>query len=51
MVNVGWSLSEATSLWLGYRAIGMEFDESGGRNRLDADLVMHGPQAGIAFHF
>lgn len=51
MVNVGWSLSEATSLWFGYRAIGMEFDESGGRNRLDADLIMHGPQAGIVFHF
>lgn len=51
MINVGWSVSESMSLWLGYRGIGMEFDESGGRNKLDADLIMHGPQAGIAFHF
>jgi hypothetical protein len=51
MINLGWALSDSTSVWGGYRALGMEFDESGGRNRLDADLVMHGPQAGIVFQF
>jgi hypothetical protein len=51
MVHFGWQLSDGLSLWLGYRGIGMEFDDGGGRNRLDADLIMHGPEAGIAFHF
>jgi hypothetical protein len=51
MVHVGWLLSDGLSLWLGYRGLGLEFDDGGGRNRLDADLIMHGPEAGIVFHF
>lgn len=51
MVNLGWALSESSSFWFGYNALGMEFDESGGRNRLGADLIMHGPQVGILFQF
>jgi hypothetical protein len=51
MVNLGWQANERVSLWLGYRALEMEFDESGERNRFGADLVMHGPLLGAAFHF
>jgi hypothetical protein len=51
MIHIGYQSSDAVSLWLGYRAIGMDFDDSGGRNRLSADIVMHGPEAGVAFHF
>jgi hypothetical protein len=51
MLNFGWQMSDAVSLWLGYRGLGMDFDDGGGNNRIDADIVMHGPEAGIAFHF
>ncbi len=51
MAHLGYKMNEGLSIWFGYRALGMEFDDSGGRNRVDADLVMHGPEAGIAFHF
>jgi hypothetical protein len=51
MVHVGYLMNEDVSFWFGYRALAMEFDDSGGRNRVDADLMMHGPEAGIAFHF
>jgi len=51
MIHVGYQVGDRMSLWLGYRGLSMEFDDSGGRNRVDADLLMHGPEAGIAFHF
>jgi opacity protein-like surface antigen len=51
MIHVGYQVSDGLSLWGGYRGIGMEFDDSGGRNRIDADIVMHGPEVGVAFHF
>ncbi len=51
MVNLGYQMNEDLSFWFGYRGLGMEFDDSGGRNRVDADLVIHGPEAGVAFHF
>ena len=51
MIHLGYQVNEDLSLWLGYRGIGMEFDDSGGVNRVDADLVLHGPEAGVAFHF
>jgi hypothetical protein len=51
MVNLGWQVSDGASLWLGYRGLGMDFDDGGGNNRIDADIVMHGPELGVAFHF
>jgi hypothetical protein len=51
MIHIGYKMNEDVSFWLGYRGIGMEFDDSGGRNRVDADLVLHGPEAGVTFHF
>jgi hypothetical protein len=51
MVHLGYQSSESLSWWFGYRALGMDFDDSGGRNRFSADIVLHGPAAGVAFHF
>ena len=51
MVHLGYVANESVSLWFGYRGLGMEFDDSGGRNRVDADLIQHGPEVGVAFHF
>lgn len=51
MLNLGYQPSDGYSLWLGYRAIGLDFDESGGRNRFGGDVTLHGPAAGVAFHF
>jgi hypothetical protein len=51
MLNLGWQATDSLSLWLGYRAIGMDFDDSGARNRFSADLVSHGPILGTALRF
>ena len=51
MAHAGYLMGEDLSLWFGYRGIGMDFDDGGGRNRIDADIVMHGPEVGVAFHF
>lgn len=50
-VNFGYQASDSLSLWLGYRALSMDFDESGGRNLFSADLLSHGPLVGAALHF
>jgi hypothetical protein len=51
MAHAGYEMGEDLSLWFGYRGLGMDFDDGGGRNRIDADIVLHGPEAGVAFHF
>ena len=51
MFNVGYQATESVSLWLGYRALSMDFDDSGGRNLFSADLLSHGPLVGAALHF
>lgn len=51
MFNVGYQATDRVSLWLGYRALSMDFDDSGGRNLFSADLLSHGPLVGAALHF
>lgn len=51
MFNVGYQATDRVSLWLGYRALSMDFDDSGGRNLFSADLLSHGPLVGAAVHF
>jgi hypothetical protein len=50
-LNVGYQATESVSLWLGYRALSMDFDDSGGRNLFSADFLSHGPLVGAALHF
>lgn len=51
MLNLGYQPSDGVSFWLGYRAISLDFDESGGRNRFGGEVTLHGPALGVAFHF
>jgi hypothetical protein len=51
MLHLGYQASDAISLWLGYRALGLDFEEAEGPAGVDADMVVHGPTAGLAFHF
>jgi hypothetical protein len=51
MLHLGYQPNPGLSFWLGYRALGLDFDDSGERNRFSADFVMHGPVLGAAFHF
>lgn len=51
MLNLGYQPSDGVSLWLGYRAVSLDFDESGERNRFGGDVILHGPAVGVAFHF
>jgi opacity protein-like surface antigen len=51
MFDVGYQATDRVSLWLGYRALSMDFDDSGARNRFSADLLSHGPVVGAALHF
>jgi hypothetical protein len=48
---VGYQATDRVSLWLGYRALSMDFDDSGGRNLFSADHLSHGPLVGAALHF
>lgn len=51
MVNVGYQPGENASYWLGYRALGMDFDHAGGKNRLAMSTTTHGPLVGLVFHY
>lgn len=51
MVNFGYQPGEKTSIWLGYRAIGMDFKNAGGNDRFSMDTTMHGPVLGLAYQF
>jgi len=51
MIHLGYQPSDGYSFWLGYRALSLDFDNSGGRNRFGADMILYGPVLGAAFHF
>lgn len=51
MLHLGYRASDAISLWLGYRALGLDFEEAEGPAGVDVDMIVHGPVAGLAFHF
>lgn len=51
MLDFGYKPDDAWSVWLGYRGIGQEFENSGNDGRFDMDVIYHGPQVAVAFHF
>ena len=51
MLNVGFRTNETVSFWLGYRALGQDFDQAGEHERFAMDVVYHGPVAAVAFQF
>jgi hypothetical protein len=48
--NIGFEAGKTVSIWFGYMALGQEFD-AGRNERLELDLVYHGPQVGVFFRF
>ena len=49
--NAGFRVTDWFSLWGGYRALGMDFENLGAREQYSQDVVLHGPSFGLGFHF
>jgi hypothetical protein len=49
--NLGFQAGDLISIWLGYRAIAWDVEVERRAGALGLDLVLHGPQLGVAFHF
>jgi hypothetical protein len=49
--DVGFRASKVVSVVLGYRAIDMDYEDGGGRGLFRYDMLIAGPQIGVAFRF
>jgi len=49
--NLGWKASELVSVIVGYRAIDIDYEDGSGLEYFHYDLLMAGPQLGVAFRF
>jgi len=48
---LGYSFSHTVSAWLGYRILGINYQDGHGPDRFMYDVRMHGPIMGIGFRF
>jgi hypothetical protein len=48
---LGYDLSERSRLWLGYRALGIDYETGSGSEDLKFDLTISGPVVGVGFRF
>lgn len=51
MATLGYSISERTTLWFGYRILDVDYDDGSGPNLFEYDINMSGPLAGLAITF
>jgi opacity protein-like surface antigen len=51
MAGFGYTLSERTTLWLGYRHLDVDYDDGSGSDLFEYDISMSGPIAGLAIRF
>jgi hypothetical protein len=51
MVDLGFRLNDAWSFWLGYRALGQDFEDAGDHDRFDMDATYQGPELGVTVTF
>ena len=49
--NIGFRASDLVSVILGYRAIDMDYEDGSGRDLFRYDMLIAGPQIGVAFSF
>ncbi len=49
--DVGFKASNVVSIILGYRAIDMDYEHTSGDDLFRYDMLISGPQLGVAFHF
>ena len=47
----GYSFSDLISVWLGYRALGVDYESGSGRSKFKFDVTMYGPIVGLGFRF
>ncbi len=50
-VALGYYISRVVSVWLGYRALYVDYQSGSGLNKFAYDMTMHGPQIGVGFRF
>lgn len=48
---LGYSVSEMVSLWAGYRALGVNYQNGSGNDKFVYDVTIQGPAIGIGFRF
>ncbi len=49
--DIGFKASDLVSIILGYRAIDMDYEDGSGLHHVALDILMSGPQLGVAFTF
>ena len=49
--DIGFKVSNVVSIILGYRAIDMDYQDESGDELFGYDMLIAGPQLGVAFHF
>jgi len=49
--DIGFRASHLVSIVLGYRALDMDYEDGSGRDYVNLDLLISGPQIGVAFTF
>jgi len=49
--HVGFRIADWFTLWGGYRALGMDFENLDGREPYSQDIILHGVSFGLGFHF
>jgi hypothetical protein len=48
---LGYSVSEMVSLWVGYRALGVNYQSGSGNDKFAYDVIIQGPAIGVGFRF
>jgi hypothetical protein len=48
---LGYHFSQTVSAWLGYRALGVDYESGSGFSKFKYDVIMQGPIVGLGFHF
>ncbi|RJP66346.1 MAG: hypothetical protein C4532_16160 [Candidatus Abyssobacteria bacterium SURF_17] len=51
LAALGYNLRENVTLMVGYRALGVDYDDGNGDDRFEYDVTMSGPYVGMAYRF
>lgn len=51
MITLRYRITRLISAWVGYRALGVDYKTGSGDDKVEYDLVMHGPMIGLGFSF
>ncbi len=48
---LGWQFTPLLSAWVGYRAVGVDYETGSGNDRFKYDITVSGPIMGVGFSF